>query len=312
MSKKLLVTGGAGYIGSVLVGRLLASGYSVTVLDNLMFKQRSLLAFCREPNFDFVFGDSRDERLLANLVPKHDAMIPLAALVGAKLCERDPASAESVNHQAILTLLKLRSRNQPIISPCTNSGYGTKSGEVYCTEETPLEPISLYGVTKVQAERALLAEPNTISLRLATVFGVSPRMRVDLLVNDFVYRATTDKYLVLYEKHFKRNYIHIDDVAACFIYSIEHFAEMKENAYNVGLNDANLSKEELALKIKQYVPDLYIHTAEVGTDPDKRNYIVSNDKIAAKGFRATNSLDKGIQDLLKAYRMMPRVEGANA
>jgi nucleoside-diphosphate-sugar epimerase len=312
MSERILVTGGAGYIGSILVGRLLASGYSVTVLDNLMFKQRSLLAFCRESNFDFVFGDSRDERLLTHLIPKHDVIIPLAALVGAKLCDRDPASAESVNHQAILSLLKLRSRNQPIISPCTNSGYGTKSGEVYCTEETPLEPISLYGMTKVQAERALLAEPNTISLRLATVFGVSPRMRVDLLVNDFVYRASTDKYLVLYEKHFKRNYIHIDDVAACFIYSIEHFDTMKENAYNVGLNDANLSKEELALKIKQYVPDLYIHTAEVGTDPDKRNYIVSNDKIAAKGFRATNSLDKGIQDLLKAYRMMPRVEGANA
>jgi nucleoside-diphosphate-sugar epimerase len=312
MGGKVLITGGAGYIGSVLAGRLLAAGYSVTVLDNLMFKQRSLLAYCRESKFDFVFGDSRDERLLAGLVPKHDVIIPLAALVGVKLCDLDPRSAESVNHQAVRMLLKLRSPNQPIISPCTNSGYGTKSGDVYCSEETPLEPISIYGVTKVQAERALLAQPNTISLRLATVFGVSPRMRLDLLVNDFVYRASTDKYLVLYEKHFKRNYVHIDDVAACFIYSIEHFDEMKENAYNVGLNDANLSKEELALKIKQHVPDLYIHTAAVGTDPDKRNYIVSNDKIAAKGFRATHSLDKGIQDLLKAYRMMPRIEGANA
>jgi nucleoside-diphosphate-sugar epimerase len=239
-------------------------------------------------------------------------IIPLAALVGAKLCDQDPASAETVNHQAILSLLKLRSPGQPIVSPCTNSGYGTKSGEVYCTEETALEPISIYGVTKVKAERALLEKPNTISLRLATVFGVSPRMRLDLLVNDFVYRAATDKYLVLYERHFKRNYIHIDDVASCFIYCIEHFDDMKANAYNVGLNDANLSKEELALKIKQYVPDLYIHNAEVGMDPDKRNYIVSNDKIAAKGFRAVNSLDKGIQDLLKAYRMMPRTEGANA
>jgi nucleoside-diphosphate-sugar epimerase len=312
MSERILITGGAGYIGSVLTTRLLASGYSVTVLDNLMFKQRSLLACCRDPNFDFIFGDSRDERVLSRLVAKHDVIIPLAALVGAKLCDQDPVSAESINYEAIRTLLKLRSPSQPIVSPCTNSGYGTKSGEIYCTEETPLEPISVYGVTKVKAERALLEEPNTISLRLATVFGVSPRMRLDLLVNDFVYRAVMDKYLVLYERHFKRNYIHIDDVAACFIYSIQHFSDMKENAYNVGLNDANLSKEELALKIKQHVPDLYIHNAEVGSDPDKRNYIVSNDKIAGKGFRAGNSLDKGIQDLIKAYRMMPRVEGFNA
>jgi nucleoside-diphosphate-sugar epimerase len=304
MSEKVLITGGAGYIGSVLTGRLLESGYSVTVLDSLIFKQRSLLAYCRDPKFDFVFGDSRDERVLSTLIPRHDVIIPLAALVGVKLCDQDPATAELVNHHAILSLLKLRSSSQPIISPCTNSGYGTKTGEVFCTEETPLEPISVYGVTKVKAERALLDSTNTISLRLATVFGVSPRMRVDLLVNDFVYKAMTDRYLVLYEKHFKRNYVHIDDVAACFIYCIEHFDDMKEQAYNVGLNDVNLSKEELALKIKQYVPDLYIHTAEVGTDPDKRNYIVSNDKIAAKGFRASNSLDKGIQDLMKAYRMM--------
>ena len=310
--EKILITGGAGYIGSVLTGRLLSAGYSVTVLDSLMFKQRSLLGYCREPKFDFVFGDSRDERVLSKLVPKHDAIIPLAALVGAKICDQDPASAETVNHQAILSLLKLRSTNQQIISPCTNSGYGTKSGDMFCTEETPLEPISVYGVTKVKAERALLDSTNTISLRLATVFGVSPRMRVDLLVNDFVHKAMTDRYLVLYEKHFKRNYVHIDDVAACFIYCLEHFNDMKGQAYNVGLNDANLSKEELALKIKEYVPELYIHTAEVGTDPDKRNYIVSNDKIAAKGFRASNSLDKGIQDLMKAYRMMPRTEGANA
>src|SRR6185369_9354846 len=247
--EKILITGGAGYIGSVLTGRLLSAGYSVTVLDSLMFKQRSLLGYCREPQFDFVFGDSRDERILSKLVPKHDAIIALAALVGAKICDQDPASAETVNHQAILSLLKLRSTNQQIISPCTNSGYGTKSGDMFCTEETPLEPISVYGVTKVKAERALLDSTNTISLRLATVFGVSPRMRVDLLVNDFVHKAMTDRYLVLYEKHFKRNYVHIDDVAACFIYCLEHFNDMKGQAYNVGLNDANLSKEELALKI---------------------------------------------------------------
>jgi nucleoside-diphosphate-sugar epimerase len=311
MAERILITGGAGYIGSVLVGRLLAAGYHVTVLDRLMYGQRSLIGYCGNPKFDFVFGDVRDERILRNLIPKHDVIMPLAALVGAKICDQDPVSAESVNYESILSLLRLRSPAQLIISPCTNSGYGTKSGDVFCTEETPLEPISVYGVTKVKAERALLDSSAAISLRLATVFGVSPRMRVDLLVNDFVRRAVTDRYLVLYERKFKRNYIHIDDVAGCFAYVLEHFDQMKNECYNVGLNDANLTKEELALKIKAHVPELYIHHAEIGSDPDKRNYIVSNDKIAKKGFVAASSIDKGITDLIKAYRMMPPTEGYN-
>src|ERR1051325_1495267 len=245
MNEKVLITGGAGYIGSVLVGELLSAGYQVTVLDRLMYKQRSLVGYCSSAAFDFVFGDARDERIVKGLVAKNDIIIPLAGLVGAKICDEDPLAAESVNYGAVRMLLNLRSEHQPIISPCTNSGYGTKSGDVYCTEETPLEPISIYGVTKVKAERALLDSGNAISLRLATVFGVSPRMRVDLLVNDFVYRAVTDKYLVLYEPHFKRNYIHIDDVARCFLHSLQHFDAMKGEAYNAGLNEANLTKEEL-------------------------------------------------------------------
>src|SRR5512135_2388488 len=306
MTNRILITGGAGYLGSVMVGRLLEHGYRVTVLDNLLYNQTSLLGYCTQPNFEFVFGDARDERILTDLIKKHDAIIPLAAIVGMKACDRDPLMARSVNFDAIALLNRVRSSSQPVISPCTNSGYGTKSGDVFCTEETPLEPISLYGVTKVNAERELLNTGNAISIRLATVFGPSPRLRLDLLVNDFTYRAVKDGFLVIYEKDFKRNYVHIEDVAECFQYCLEHFDAMKDEAYNFGLNAANLSKAELAAKIKEYVPSLYVHFAEVGSDPDKRNYIVSNDKIKAKGMEARHSLDEGIQQLLKVYRMLPR------
>lgn len=304
MGLKILITGGSGYIGSVLVGSLLAKGYQVTVVDNLMYKQYTLFQHCTDPNFDFVKGDARDERLIKDLIKDNDIIIPLAAIVGAKASERDPYLTNSTNFEAITILNRLRSRDQMVIFPCTNSGYGTKSGEVYCTEETKLEPISLYGVTKANAERELLNSSNVITLRLATTFGVSPRMRLDLLVNDFTYKAVTDGYLVLYEKHFKRNYIHIQDVSRCFCYCIENFDYMKSEPYNVGLNDANLSKEELALKVKEHFPSLYIHYASIGTDPDKRNYIVSNDKIKSKGFVAQHSLDEGIKQLIKGYRMM--------
>ena len=309
---KILVTGGAGYIGSVLVGRLLRRGYRVTVLDNLLYGQTSLLHYCTHPNFAFVRGDVRDERLMRELLKEHDAILPLAAIVGMKACDRDPHMAQSVNFDAIVLLNRLRSPDQKVIFPCTNSGYGTKSGDFYCTEEAPLEPISLYGETKVKAEQELLGSPNAISLRLATVFGPSPRMRLDLLVNDFVYRAVTEGFLVIYEKDFKRNYVHIDDVAECFCFCLEHFDEVKGEAYNVGLNDANLSKEELAMKIKEHVRTLYIHYAEVGSDLDRRNYIVSNEKIKQKGFVARRSLDEGIQQLIKAYQMLPRGDFRNA
>lgn len=303
---RVLVTGGAGYLGSVLCEHLIIAGYRVTVLDRLIYGQHSLFHLCANPQFDFVFGDVRDESVLKGLLKKTDVIIPLAAIVGAPACNRDPWLARSNNLETIKLLNRLRSPQQLVIYPTTNSGYGTKSGQSYCTEDTPLDPISLYGQTKVQAEMELLNSPNTITLRLATVFGVSPRMRLDLLVNHFVYAAVTDGYVVIFEKDFKRNYIHIRDVADCFLHFIRHPQTMVGRPCNVGLDAANLSKEELALKVKQYVPDFYIHFAPVGSDPDKRNYIVSNQRLHEAGFEAKRSLDEGIQELLKGYRMLGR------
>lgn len=306
MMEHVLVTGGAGYLGSVLTEHLLNAGYRVTVIDNLMYGQRSLFHLCAHPAFDFAFGDVRDERVMRQLISRADVLIPLAAIVGAPACDRDPWLAQSVNVDAIRLLNRLRSPQQLVVFPTTNSGYGTQSGEVYCSEETPLEPITLYGRTKVEAETHLLDSPNTITLRLATVFGMSPRMRLDLLVNHFVYAAVMDGYLVIFEKDFKRNYVHIRDVADCFVHCIRQAERMVGRTYNVGLDDANLSKEELALKIKQHVPNFYIHFAPVGSDPDKRNYIVSNQRLREAGFEARRSLDQGIEELLKGYRMMRR------
>lgn len=306
MTKQILITGGAGYLGSVMTQRFLDAGYRVTVLDNLMYGQHSLFHFCANPDFEFIYGDVRDEYTLKKILSGVDAIIPLAAIVGAPACQRDPLLARSVNLDAIRLILKLRSNDQLIVYPTTNSGYGTKSGNIYCTEETPLEPISLYGETKVQAEKELLDSSNTITLRLATVFGMSPRMRLDLLVNHFVYAAVTDRYLVIFEKDFKRNYIHIRDVADCFLYCVENAPRMTGKPYNVGLDTANLSKEELALKIKAFVPDFYIHFAEIGSDPDKRNYVVSNERLRQAGFEAQRTIEDGIRELLKGYRMLGR------
>ncbi len=306
MPTKVLVTGAAGYLGSILCQRLLEQGFAVTALDSLVYGQQSLFHLCANPRFDFVFGDARDRDLMASLVKGADVIIPLAAVVGAPACARDPWTAESVNHHALSMLNGLRGAGQLMIYPTTNSGYGTKSGEVYCTEETPLEPISKYGLDKVQAEREILDSPNAITLRLATVFGLSPRMRLDLLVNHFTWRAFSDRYLVIFEKDFKRNYIHIRDVADCFVHCINNASAMAGHPYNAGLDEANLSKEELALKIKQHLPDFYVHFAEVGSDPDKRNYIVSNLRLRQAGFQARRGLDQGIEELIKGYRMIVR------
>ena len=311
MTARILVTGGAGYIGCILCEHLLDTGYHVIAVDNLMYNQNSLFHLCANPHFEFVFGDVRNEELMCKLVKETDVLIPLAAIVGTPACDQDPWLARSVNLEAVRLLNRLRSPRQLVVFPNTNSGYGTTSGEAYCTEETPLEPISLYGQTKVEAEIELLDSPNTITLRLATVFGMSPRMRLDLLVNHFTYAAVTDGYIVIYEKDFKRNYVHIRDVVDCFVYCIENTDKMVGKPYNLGLDEANLSKEELALKIKEYVSDLYIHFAPIGSDPDKRNYIVSNQRLREAGFEARRSLGEGIKELLKGYRMMGRAPFKN-
>lgn len=300
----ILVTGGAGYLGSILAPALLAEGHRVTVLDNFLFGQAPLNHLCSDPNFDVHRGDARDAAVLKPLLQAADIIIPLAALVGAPICNADKIGAESTNRDAILTLIRLASKQQRILMPITNSGYGIGQDGKFCTEETELRPITLYGRTKVEAERAVLDRGNAISLRLATVFGMSPRMRIDLLMNDFVYRAVTDRTVVLFEAHFKRNYIHIRDVARAFLHGIDNFETMKDEPYNVGLSDANLSKLELCCRIKQHLPNFVFLEAPIGEDPDKRDYIVSNEKIERTGFQPAFSLDDGIRELIKGYRMI--------
>jgi nucleoside-diphosphate-sugar epimerase len=300
----ILVTGGAGYLGSILVPRLLEEGHRVTVFDNFMFGQVPLAHLCANPNFEIVRGDVRDHDKLVELAKKADIVIPLAALVGAPLCKKDPIAATSTNRDAIATLSKMLSRDQRIIMPITNSGYGIGEQGKFCTEESPLRPVSHYGRDKVEAENIILERDNSVSLRLATVFGMSPRMRIDLLVNDFVFRAVTDRVVVLFEAHFKRNYIHIRDVARAFMHAMDRFDDMKGRPFNVGLSDANLSKAELCELIKAQIPGFQYLEASVGEDPDKRDYIVSNARIEATGYRPKYRMEDGIGELVKGYRMI--------
>jgi len=309
---RILVTGGAGYLGSMMTRYLLDAGHSVTVLDNFMFRQTSLNDLCANDGFDVVSGDARDTDVLAPLCAKADIVIPLAALVGAPLCDADKLGAESINRDAIRDLIKLASPDQRILVPISNSGYGVGEPGKHCTEESPMNPISLYGRTKVEAEEAVLERGNAISFRLATVFGMAPRMRIDLLVNDFVYRALNDRALVLFEAHFKRNYIHVRDVARAFLHGIDNFDSLKNEVFNVGLSDANLSKLELCEHIQNHLPNFAFLEAEIGEDPDKRDYIVSNDKIEATGFKPEFSLDQGIAELIKGYRMIRNSVYGNA
>jgi nucleoside-diphosphate-sugar epimerase len=308
---KMLITGGAGYLGSIMTPYFLSSGYEVTVLDSLMYRQVPLLDCCADSNFDFVKGDCRDEGLIKDLLRDADIIIPLAALVGAPLCDQDRTAAVTVNRDAMAMIDRLRSCDQMLLIPITNSGYGIGEKDTFCTEESSLRPVSLYGRTKVEAEAGVLENGEAISFRLATVFGCSPRMRTDLLVNDFVYRAIHDRTVVLFESQFKRNYIHIRDVARVFAHGIENYTSMKGHPYNVGLSDANLSKAELCAKIKTHLPEFVYFESAIGEDPDKRDYIVSNERIEGTGWRPAYSLDDGIRELIKAYRIIKNNQYAN-
>ncbi len=304
ISTRVLVTGGAGYIGSILTRFLLEAGHAVTVLDNFMFRPTSLLDVCAHETLDIVRGDCRDEGVLKGLLARADVVIPLAALVGGPLCDRDKIAAETTNLGAIRSICKLASKSTRILYPVTNSGYGIGQKGQFCTEESPLRPITLYGRTKVEAEAAVLERGNAITFRLATVFGVSPRMRMDLLVNDFVYRAVTDRAAVLFEGHFKRNFIHVRDVSRVFLHGLDNFDKMQGKPYNVGLEDANLSKVELCEQIKKIIPNFVYFEAPIGEDLDKRDYIVSNKRILATGFKPEWSLARGVRELVKAYTVL--------
>ena len=304
MSGKVLVTGGAGYIGSVLIPQLLEAGYKVTVLDNFIYKQNSLLDVCYHPDLEIINGDVRDIDLLKEEVITNDIIIPLAAIVGAQACDKDKILATEVNQTQAENIASWVNNKQMVLFPVTNSGYGIGQDGKYCDETTPLNPISHYGRTKVNAEKALLDMGNAVAFRLATVFGTAPRMRMDLLVNDFVYRAYKDRFIVLFESHFKRNYIHIRDIASVFLHAVNNFDSMIDEAYNVGLSDANLSKLELCETIKDHIPDFNIFESEIAEDPDKRDYIISNKKIESTGWKPKYSIDDGIKELINAYKFI--------
>ena len=299
----ILVTGGAGYIGSLLVPNLLSQGHFVTVIDNFMYRQTSLASSIRDEKLTLIFGDVRDESLMKIHLAKADVIIPLAAIVGAPACDSDPIAAQSINKDSILWLLKQLSPNQRIIMPTTNSAYGSGDQNNYCDENSPLNPLSLYARDKVTVEKALMDLPNATSFRLATVFGISPRMRLDLLVNNFAYRAITDVFVIVFEGHFKRNYIHVLDVIQAFNLGLNNEKNFKGEVFNVGLSEANISKIDLCREIQSLIPTFTYLEAALGKDPDQRNYVVSNQKIENLGFKPVVSLRNGLEELIKGLKM---------
>lgn len=308
---RILVTGGAGYIGSVLTPALLDRGYAVTVLDTFSEGYPYLAHCCLNPNFHPVAGDTRDMRVVEPLLKDADIVIPLAAMVGAPLCAKDQIGATSLNRDAIVDIMKRVSGSQKVVYPTSNSGYGVGEGNAFCTEELPLRPVSLYGRTKVDAEEAVLATGHGVSLRLATVFGMSPRMRLDLLVNDFTWRAVTDRTVVLFEAHFRRNYIHVRDVVKAFLHAIDNYGTMSGQPFNVGLSEANLTKLQLCERIAKHVPGFVYLEAPIGEDPDKRDYLVSNEKLEKTGWFPDVGIDAGVQELIKGMRMLRNGRFAN-
>jgi nucleoside-diphosphate-sugar epimerase len=303
-SMNILVTGGAGYVGCVLVPHLLSRGYHVTVLDNLMYGGRGLLPCFAYPGFDFIKGSVLDEDKLKQVLRGADVIIHLAAIVGYPACKRDPRLAQEVNLDGTRLLSRLRSKSQPILFASTGSNYGAVVGSI-CTEDTPLSPLTEYGVTKTAAEQHLMDAGSAICYRFATAFGVSNRMRFDLLVNDFVYQAKINKNLIIYQRTFKRTFIHVRDMARAFSFGLDHWAGMRDEVYNVGSEEMNYSKEDVALLVKEKL-DYYLHFAEIGKDEDQRNYEVSYAKIRGKGFKTEVDMSTGIDELIMAAEMLGR------
>ena len=299
----ILVTGGAGYIGSVLVPNLLSQGHAVTVIDNFMYRQPSLAAVIPNPKLNLIYADVRDYATVKKYVTAADVVIPLAAIVGAPACAKDPLTASSINKDATVWLFNQLSSDQQIIMPTTNSAYGSGDKDNFCDENSPLNPLSLYARDKVLVEQDLMQRAKATSFRLATVFGISPRMRLDLLVNNFVHRAMTDKFVILFEGHFKRNYVHVRDVSRAFCFAVDTPEKVEGEIFNFGLSEANISKQELCKAIQVHLPEFTFLDAPLSKDPDQRNYIVSNEKIELRGMKASVGLSEGIVELVKGLKM---------